>query len=106
MILDGIFKGNDEQIKKYRHLLHPRLKVDRNGNAVVPKYFYVPTLCIDAERREPGSQKRIPSEEGDADNLFLMGQALYIMSELLVDGLLHINELDPIRRYLPSYNRP
>ncbi|XP_055949227.1 probable phosphorylase b kinase regulatory subunit beta isoform X2 [Argiope bruennichi] len=106
MILDGIFKGNDEQIKKYRHLLHPRLKVDRYGNAVVPKYFFVPTLCIDAERREPGSQKRIPSEEGDADNLFLMGQALYIMAELLVDGLLHINELDPIRRYLPSYNRP
>ncbi|GFS71834.1 probable phosphorylase b kinase regulatory subunit beta [Nephila pilipes] len=106
MILDGIFKGNDEQIKKYRHLLHPRLKVDRHGNAVVPKYFYVPTLCIEAERREPGSQKRIPSEEGDADNLYLHGQALYIMSELLVDGLLHINELDPIRRYLPSYNRP
>ncbi|CAL1279955.1 unnamed protein product [Larinioides sclopetarius] len=106
MILDGIFKGNDEQIKKYRHLLHARLKVDRNGNAVVPKFFFVPTLCIDAEKREPGSQKRIPSEEGDADNLFLMGQALYIMSELLVDGLLHINELDPIRRYLPSYNRP
>lgn len=106
MILDGIFKGNDEQIKKYRHLLHPRLKVDRYGNAVVPKYFYVPTLCIEAERREPGSQKRIPSDEGDADNLFLHGQALYIMSELLVDGLLHINELDPIRRYLPSYNRP
>ncbi|GFQ78552.1 probable phosphorylase b kinase regulatory subunit beta [Trichonephila clavata] len=106
MILDGIFKGNDEQIKKYRHLLHPRLRVDRHGNAVVPKYFYVPTLCIEAERREPGSQKRIPSEEGDADNLYLHGQALYIMSELLVDGLLHINELDPIRRYLPSYNRP
>ncbi|GFW50474.1 probable phosphorylase b kinase regulatory subunit beta [Trichonephila clavipes] len=106
MILDGIFKGNDEQIKKYRHLLHPRLRVDRHGNAVVPKYFYVPTLCIEAERREPGSQKRIPSEEGDADNLYMHGQALYIMSELLVDGLLHINELDPIRRYLPSYNRP
>ncbi|GIY61544.1 hypothetical protein CDAR_3123 [Caerostris darwini] len=106
MILDGIFKGNDEQIKKYRHLLHPRLKVDRHGNAVVPKFFFVPTLGIDAERREPGSQKRIPSEEGDADNLYLHGQALYIMSELLVDGLLHINELDPIRRYLPSYNRP
>ncbi|XP_042909770.1 probable phosphorylase b kinase regulatory subunit beta isoform X3 [Parasteatoda tepidariorum] len=106
MILDGIFKGNDEQIKKYRHLLHPRLKVDKYGNAVIPKYFYVPTLCIEAERRDPCSQKRIPSDEGDADNLYLHGQALYIMSELLVDGLLHINELDPIRRYLPSYNRP
>lgn len=53
------------------------------ADAVVPKYFYVPTLCIEAERREPGSQKRIPSDEGDADNLFLHGQALYIMCELL-----------------------
>lgn len=53
------------------------------ADAVVPKYFYVPTLCIEAERRDPGSQKRIPSDEGDADNLYLHGQALYIMCELL-----------------------
>lgn len=35
-----------------------------------------------------------------------MGQSLFIIAQLLTAGLLHINELDPIRRYLPSYNRP
>lgn len=31
---------------------------------------------------------------------------MFILAQLLTGGLLHINELDPIRRYLPSYNRP
>lgn len=38
--------------------------------------------------------------------LFLWGQAVFIIAQLLTSGLLHINELDTIRRYLPSYNRP
>lgn len=39
-------------------------------------------------------------------SLFLWGQSVFIIAQLLTAGLLHINELDPIRRYLPSYNRP
>lgn len=38
--------------------------------------------------------------------LFLWGQSVFIIAQLLTAGLLHINELDMIRRYLPSYNRP
>lgn len=38
--------------------------------------------------------------------LFLWGQAVFIIAQLLTSGLLHINELDTIRRYLPSYSRP
>lgn len=38
--------------------------------------------------------------------LFLWGQSVFIIAQLLTAGLLHINELDTIRRYLPSYNRP
>ncbi|XP_076338400.1 putative phosphorylase b kinase regulatory subunit beta isoform X3 [Tachypleus tridentatus] len=106
MILDGVFKGNEEQVKKYQHMLHPRLKRDKYGDAIVPKYFYVPPECLESEKCEPGSQPRVPSSEGDVGNLFMVGQALYILSHLLIDGLLHINELDPVRRYLPSYNRP
>lgn len=53
-----------------------------------------------------------PEENGEtyqrapAQNLFLWGQSVFIIAQLLTAGLLHINELDPIRRYLPSYNRP
>lgn len=48
-----------------------------------------------------GSYQRAPSQQ-----LFLWGQSVFIIAQLLTAGLLHINELDPIRRYLPSYNRP
>lgn len=106
LILDGIFKGNEDQVKKYHTLLEAKLKHDRYGDGVVVKYFYVPSENLEKERADPGCQLRCPSEEGDVSNMFLLAQSLYIISELLIDGLLHINELDPIRRYLPSYNRP
>lgn len=54
----------------------------------------------------------VPDGEGmynrgsSSQAIFLMGQALFIIAQLLTAGLLHVNELDPIRRYLPSYNRP
>lgn len=54
----------------------------------------------------------VPDGEGlytrgsSSQAIFLMGQSLFIIAQLLTAGLLHVNELDPIRRYLPSYNRP
>lgn len=45
-------------------------------------------------------------EEAQNGPLFLWGQAVFVIAQLLTSGLLHINELDTIRRYLPSYNRP
>ena len=51
-------------------------------------------------------QGRQPSTEGTPRNLFLWGQSIWIIASLLMDSLLHINELDIIRRHLPSYNRP
>lgn len=35
-----------------------------------------------------------------------MGQAVLIITQLLTNGMLHINELDPIRRFMPSFDRP
>lgn len=54
----------------------------------------------------------VPDGEGmytrgsSSQAIHLMGQSLFIIAQLLTAGLLHVNELDPIRRYLPSYNRP
>ncbi|KOB70249.1 putative phosphorylase kinase [Operophtera brumata] len=45
-------------------------------------------------------------EHGDTGGLFLWAQSMFVLAQLLTGGLLHVNELDPIRRYLPSYNRP
>lgn len=78
-------------------------------------YYYVPEDRLELERNDPGSTYRVPSAEGrgqksstdtELGSIYLWNQAMFIIAQLLTAGLLHINELDPIRRYLPSYNRP
>lgn len=100
------FQGLPEQVEEYKKLLKARVRHDHRGDPVIPKYFYVPQESVDYEKMEPGSQIRHPSDEGGSNNLFLWGQSLYITASLLAEGLVHVNELDLIRRYLPSYNRP
>ena len=68
-------------------------------------YFYIAAEDIEKERKEPGSAKRVMSDEG-SKSICLWNQAMYIISQLLYDRLLNINELDPVRRYLPSFSRP
>lgn len=108
MIIDGVFKNNDEQVETYRQLLQNVIKYDKQGDPVVPMYYYVPKELIESEKAEYGSQTKLPSGEGSGDNqsLFLWNQALYVIAQLLIAGLLHVNELDPIRRFLPSYSKP
>lgn len=82
---------------------------------VIPMYYYVPEENLETERNEPCSAYRLASDEGrgyrgtadhEAAPMYLWNQAMFVIAQLLTAGLLHINELDPIRRYLPSYNRP
>lgn len=120
MIIDGVFKSLPDQISEYQDLLKQRIYLDQNGgnefifktavlstgffvDPVIPQYYYVPNENLDKERACPNSTSRTASNEG---GLFLWNQAMFILAQLLTAGLLHINELDPIRRYLPSYNRP
>ncbi len=51
--------------------------------AVIPKYYYIPREYMEAERANPGSQKRVASSEGKDGNLFLWGQAVYVISQLM-----------------------
>ncbi|XP_043476951.1 probable phosphorylase b kinase regulatory subunit beta isoform X1 [Leptopilina heterotoma] len=116
MIIDGVFKSFPEQVEEYQNLLKARLHKDINGDPIIPMYFYVPEENLEAEKNEPGSTMRIPSEEVkrhrrnsmeyDGPHIYLWNQAMFVIAQLLTASLLHINELDPIRRYLPSYNRP
>ena len=54
-----------------------------NAGPVLPKYYYVPRESIELEKANPGSQDRDPSGEGMGRNLFLWGQSVYIISQLL-----------------------
>ncbi|XP_057325628.1 probable phosphorylase b kinase regulatory subunit beta isoform X1 [Microplitis mediator] len=115
MIIDGVFKSVPEQVEEYCNLLKGLIHKDAVGDPVIPMYYYVPEKSIEIERQDPGSTYRVSSVEGsgikssngeEEGNLYLWNQAMFVIAQLLTSGLLHINELDPIRRYLPSYNRP
>ncbi|EPQ16476.1 Phosphorylase b kinase regulatory subunit beta [Myotis brandtii] len=83
MIIDGVFRGHAAQVKEYQDLLAPVLHRTTEGHPVVPKYYYVPADFVELEKRNPGSQKRFPSNSGRDGKLFLWGQALYIIAKLL-----------------------
>ena len=107
MIIDGIFKNDDNQVEKHQRRLKRLLKYTEKGDPILPKYYYVPSDSILEEKAKKGSVYRFPSEEGSsAQNIFMMGQAMLIISDLLTTQLLNVQELDPIRRYLPSATRP
>ena len=60
----------------------------------MPKYYYVPTGNVETERGEPGSTNLEVSGEDD-ENIFLWGQSVYIISQLLgMYELLFISFLD------------
>ena len=108
MVIDGIFNHNDAQAKEYMDFVMKLVKREQAyGDLVMPMYYYTPQEQIAAERAESGSATKVPSVEGsDYSCLYLMGQAMLIVTQLLTSRLLHISELDPIRRYLPSCSRP
>ena len=52
-------------------------------------YYYVPNDVLQEEKAKRGSQYRFPSDEGSsASNIFLWGQAILIMSDLLTSQLI------------------
>uniref|UniRef100_G1U904 Phosphorylase b kinase regulatory subunit n=1 Tax=Oryctolagus cuniculus TaxID=9986 RepID=G1U904_RABIT len=105
MMIDGVFRGNPKQVKEYQDLLTPVLHQTTEGYPVVPKYYYVPADFVEYEKRNPGSQKRFPSNCGRDGKLFLWGQALYIIAKLLADELISPKDIDPVQRYVPLQNQ-
>uniref|UniRef100_A0AAY5EYE7 Phosphorylase b kinase regulatory subunit n=1 Tax=Electrophorus electricus TaxID=8005 RepID=A0AAY5EYE7_ELEEL len=100
MMIDGVFRGNQAQVQEYQELLQAVIFESFEGHAVIPKYYYVPADFAEGEQRNPGSQKRFPSNSGRDGMLFLWGQALYNIAKLLVDGLISPKDLDPVHRYV------
>ncbi|KFZ67309.1 Phosphorylase b kinase regulatory subunit beta, partial [Podiceps cristatus] len=105
MIIDGVFRGNPAQVKEYQDLLDPLLQHTSDGCPVVPKYYYVPADFVELEKKNPGSQKRFPSNSGRDGKFFLWGQAVYIIAKLLADKLVSPKDIDPIGRYVPPQDQ-
>ena len=70
------------QVRHWQEKLEPLMKRSNDG-PLLPKYYYVPAENVAAERANPGSQVRVASSEGEHDNVFLWGQSVYVISQLL-----------------------
>ncbi|WP_088894330.1 glycoside hydrolase family 15 protein [Leptolyngbya ohadii] len=94
LMLDALFRGDSAQAEAYYQKLQP-LQVERDGFKLLPELYYVPAEKIDAERSNPRSQTRLPNE-----NLPLVwAQSLYLLGQMIRDGLVAIDEIDPLGRY-------
>jgi phosphorylase kinase alpha/beta subunit len=93
--LDSLFAGDRDQILFYQERL-AALEVEVNGLGLLPELYYVPAEQLDLERDKPGSQTRQPN-----DNIPLVwAQSLYLLGQLVRDGLLKPGDLDPLGRHL------
>ncbi|MBD2690226.1 glycoside hydrolase family 15 protein [Anabaena catenula] len=95
LVLDGIFRGEQEQVKKYQQLLESLL-VESEGLRLLPELYYVPAENVEAEKLAPQTQPRLPNE-----NIPLVwAQSLYLLGQMLSEGLIAIGEIDPLGRHL------
>lgn len=93
LLLDALMRGKSEEVIFWREKLEP-LFVEREGARLLPELYIVPLEKIEAEKAEPGSQERIPNE-----NIPLVwAQSLYMLSEMIMDGVLRPGDIDPLHR--------
>lgn len=95
LMLDGLFRGDAGAARDYRERLQ-RVLVERDGMALLPELYYVPAEHIEAERRQPHSQPRLPN----ANVPLVWAQSLYYLALMLDEGLLEPGEIDPLGRRL------
>jgi phosphorylase kinase alpha/beta subunit len=95
LLLDGLFRGDKEQVNKYQASLEGLL-FERDGLLLLPELYYVPEENVEAERLTPQSQPRLPNE-----NIPLVwAQSLYFLGQMLSEGLLAVGDIDPLGRHL------
>ncbi|MBX9254308.1 glycoside hydrolase family 15 protein [Desmonostoc muscorum CCALA 125] len=95
LVLDGLFCGNQEQVKKYQELLKALL-IEQNGLHLLPELYYVPSKNVEAEKLTPQTQPRLPNE-----NIPLVwAQSLYLLGQMLSEGLIAVGDIDPLGRHL------
>ena len=95
LVLDGLFRGNSEQVQHYQECLKTLL-VWKDGIGLLPEVYYLSDENIEAERKSPHSQPRRPNENVP----LVWAQSLYFLGQLLSEGLLAPGDIDPLGRHL------
>ena len=93
LLLDALMRKDEKAINLWKNKLEP-LFVEEDGVKLLPELYIVPVENIEAEKANPKSQKRVANE-----NLPLVwAQSLYMLSEMILEGILEINDIDPLSR--------
>jgi phosphorylase kinase alpha/beta subunit len=95
LLLDSVFRGDAEQTAEYQAKLQAVL-VERDGLPLLPELYYVPKDAISAEKQDPQSQPRVPNENVP----LVWAQSLYLLGQMLSDGVLSVGDIDPLGRHL------
>ncbi len=94
LLLNNLFTGDNKTAKRYRDKLESLL-VEQNGQQLLPELYVVPKDLIAAEKANPRTQERVPNE-----NIPLVwAQSLFMLGGLIQDGLLEIDDVDPLGRH-------
>ncbi|XP_056586686.1 phosphorylase b kinase regulatory subunit alpha, skeletal muscle isoform isoform X3 [Triplophysa dalaica] len=102
LILDGIFINSPEQVEEYRNALDGILIEGKNGVRLVPELYSVPPDKVDEEYVNPHTVERVAIGKCPLK----WGQSLYILGNLLAEGLLAPGEVDPLNRRLSTVPKP
>lgn len=90
LYLNSLFSDNPTLAQGYYEKLES-LAVEQNGQMLLPELYYVPLENVEAEKRNPHSQKRIAN-----NNLPLVwAQSLFYLARLLHEKLIAPQQLDP-----------
>lgn len=94
LYLDALFADDQSLAQAYREKLDS-LKVEKDGQWLLPELYRVPADRIEQEKASPGSQPRESNE-----NLPLVWtQSLFELAVLLDAGLIERDDLDPLGRH-------
>ena len=96
-LVTACFEQRWDEAKLWRERLQA-LQVECDGERLFPELYLVPAEQLELERRAPGSQRRVAN-----DNVpLLWTQSLAWIGEMLLDGLITAEDLDPCGRRLPA----
>ena len=94
LLLDALIRDEKEEIEHWKQKLQ-LLFVEQDGKQLLPELYIVPKESIEAEKKDPGSQIRVANE-----NIPLVwAQSLYMLSDMMLDGLLDPEDIDPLQRH-------
>lgn len=95
LMLDAVFRGDRDQADEYYQRLQP-LFVEKEGYKLLPELYFVPLDAIEAEKENPQSQPRQPNENVP----LVWAQSLYLLGQLMREGLISLGDVDPLGRHL------